>query len=236
MIEAMLSSTPPSKLLPIQPTHRGGEERVTAILDAADRLLQSTALEDFSLLMVARNAGIANATIYHFFPSAEAVLVGLLRRYLESMDAMVETALAAGPAMDWQKLVRYIFEEIRQFYADNPVAARLVFNVGGYGGVQSVDDDHVMDMARRSTAAFQARYHMPLIDDGHRRVAIAIAVSDRIWSMDVQNGCVSDFVFEESQRVIISYLSNYVPPVLVRRDYRPPMMRAPPPEQSRNIQ
>lgn len=231
-----MSSATPSKLLPIQPTHRSGEERVMAILDAADRLLQFTALEDFSLLVVAREAGIANATIYHFFPSAEAVMVGLLRRYLVAMDAVVETALTTAPGMDWQKLVRYIFEEIRQFYADNPVASRLVFNVGGYGGVQSVDDDHVMDMARRSTEAFQARYHMPLIEDGQKRVAIAIAVSDRIWSMDVQNGCVSDFVFEESQRVIISYLSNYVPPVLARRDYRPPMMRAVPPEQSRNFQ
>ncbi len=207
----------PSKLLPVQPTNRGGEERVTEILDAADHLLATTPLEDFSLIPVARAAGIANASIYHYFPSAEAVLVGLLRRYFGKMDAVLGIALATAPPMDWQNLVRYLFEKVRIFYAENSVASQLVFHVGGFGGLQSVDDEHIKEMASVSTASFDARFHTPMIEDIERRVAIALAISDRIWSMDVQNGSVSDFVFEESQRVIISYLSNFLPPVLARR-------------------
>jgi AcrR family transcriptional regulator len=207
-----------SKLLPIRPSNRGAEERVTAILDATDELLKTTALEDFSLVLVARKAGIPNASIYHFFPSSEAVLAGLLRRYLAAMDVLVEAYLVAAPSMHWQKLVRHLFEIVRTFYAEHPVSATLVFHGGGFGGLQSVDDDHVEYMARLSTAAFEARFYMPMIEDVQRRVAIAIAMSDRIWAMDVHNGCVSDFMFEESQRAIISYLSNFLPPVLACRE------------------
>jgi AcrR family transcriptional regulator len=220
-----VSNALPSKLLPIRPSHRGAEERVAAILDATDELLKSTALENFSLINVARAAAIPNASIYHFFPSTEAVLVGLLRRYLEAMDALVGAELATAPGMPWQNLVRRLFEIVRIFYADHPVAATLVFHVGGFGGLQSVDDDHVADMAKISSAAFEARFYVPMIEDVHRRVAIAIAMSDRIWAMDVQNGCVSDFVFEESQRAIISYLSNFLPPVLACRQDASPLQR-----------
>jgi AcrR family transcriptional regulator len=212
-----------SKLLPVLPTNRGGAERVTAILDAAEHLLSTTLVENFSLIPVARATGIANASIYHYFPSAEAVLVGLLRRYLGKMDVLLGAALAEAPPMDWQKLVRHLFEIVRNFYADNPVAAQLVFHVGGFGGLQSVDDEHIQEMARISSAAFDARFHMPMVEDIERRVAIALAISDRIWSMDVADGQVSDFVFEESQRVIISYLSNFLPPILAHRAVTDPI-------------
>ena len=191
---------------------------MTAILDVADQVLGSTAIEDFSLLAVAKAAGMPNASIYHFFPSAEAVLVGLLRRYLAAMDVLIADAISGAPAMDWQKFVRHLFEIIRTFYADNPRAARLVLQVGGFGGLQLVDDEHIADMASFAMEAFEARFHLPLIEDSHRRVAIAIAVSDRIWSMDVHEGQVSDFVFDESQRMIISYLANFLPSILARRE------------------
>jgi hypothetical protein len=41
--------------------------------------------------------------------------------------------------------------------------------------------------------------------------------------MDVADGQVSDFVFEESQRVIISYLSNFLPPILAHRAVTDPI-------------
>ena len=197
---------------------------MTAILDVADQVLGSTAIEDFSLLAVAKAAGMPNASIYHFFPSAEAVLVGLLRRYLAAMDVLIADAISGAPAMDWQKFVRHLFEIIRTFYADNPRAARLVLQVGGFGGLQLVDDEHIADMASFAMEAFEARFHLPLIEDSHRRVAIAIAVSDRIWSMDVHEGQVSDFVFDESQRMIISYLANFLPSILARREPLPPKL------------
>jgi AcrR family transcriptional regulator len=206
-----------SKLLPILPTHRGAEERVTAILDAAEKLLQSAAVEDFSLTLVAKSAGIPNASIYHFFPSAEAVLAGLLRRYFGEMDTLVAAELGAAPAMDWQRLVRHLFDNIRIFYARHPVAAKLVLHVGGFGGLQSVDDAHVEESARFALAAFQERFHLPVIENVEKRVAIAVAISDRIWAMDEKDGQISDFIFEESQRAIISYLSNFLPAVLTHR-------------------
>jgi AcrR family transcriptional regulator len=167
---------------------------------------------------VARAAGIPNASIYHFFPSAEAVFVGLLRRYLGKMDELVTDALVNAPPMDWQALIRFLFEIVREFYTAHPVAAQLVLHTGGFGGLQSVDHEHINEMARVAVAAFNARFHAPKIHDIERRVAIALAVSDRIWAMEMEGGRVSDFAFDESQRVIVSYLSNFLPPVLARRD------------------
>lgn len=206
------------RLVPTAPIRRGASERVGAILDAADRVLTRIAISDVKLLDISTEAGIAKATIYHFFPSSEAVLVGLLRRYLSSMDETVAHKLANAPQIQWQALIRSLFESVRSFYVTHPICAELVFRTGGFGGLQATDDKHIDEWARFACQVFAARYHVPHISQIERRVAIALAISDRIWAMDIRDGIVSDFIFEESQRAIIAYLANFLPPMMTMRD------------------
>lgn len=206
-----------SKLFPVKPAHQGAETRIKSILDAADMLLKTSKIEHFSILPVARVAGLANSSVYHFFPSAEAILVGLLRRYFVDLDSVLVDSLANAPPLEWHCLIRYLFEKVRIFYTTRPVAAHLAFHTGGYGGLQLEDSQHIERIAHMTALAFQARYHIPLIDYMEQRVAIALAISDRIWAIDVRDGKVSDFHFEESQRAVISYLSNFLPPVVAHR-------------------
>ena len=46
-------------------------------------------------------------------------------------------------------------------------------------------------------------------------VAVAMAISDRVWSLGLrEDGTIPDFLFEESVRAVFGYLGHYLPPCL----------------------
>lgn len=75
-----------------------GDDREAAILEAAERLLETHALHELSIDQIARGAGISRSSFYFYFPSKEAVLLSLMDRVIGQANARRDEALAAaGP-------------------------------------------------------------------------------------------------------------------------------------------
>lgn len=189
--------------------------RAEQILDALDRLLRRKDIDEIGLPAIAREAQIPLSSIYHLFPTLEAAYTGLVRRYNTQMDRDLEPFIIGHPTAGWQELSRALLAAAREFYARNPVVARLALRPVPNLVARATDDSHIAELARRFAAEVDRRFHAPRVTALDQRFAIAMAISDRIWSLGLKDdGTVPDFLFEESVRAVLGYLGHYLPPCL----------------------
>ncbi|MBV9516368.1 MAG: TetR/AcrR family transcriptional regulator, partial [Mycobacteriaceae bacterium] len=90
-----------------------GDDRELAILQTAELLLQERALTEISVDDLAKGAGISRPTFYFYFPSKEAVLLTLLDRVVQQVDAAIEALTAelpSDPARVWSAIITGVFE------------------------------------------------------------------------------------------------------------------------------
>jgi AcrR family transcriptional regulator len=208
-----------ARATPNPPKQERARARVDQALDAAEQLLSAQAAGALSLPTIALAAGMPASSLYHFFPSAEAVLVALVRRYNARLDALIEQAWPALPKQRWQDLVRGVMALGRDFHDRHPTYARLVLRTAAFDGLRRADDAHIVEMARRLLVLLQAHFLVPPTPRLDEKLAVAIAISDRIWALaPPQSGKISDSMFEESQHAVLAYLSCYLPPLMARRE------------------
>lgn len=92
-----------------------GDDRESAILTTAERLLDQRPLNDISVDDLARGAGISRPTFYFYFSSKDAVLLALLDRVIAEANARADAALGGRddrpvePAGVWQA-IKALFE------------------------------------------------------------------------------------------------------------------------------
>jgi AcrR family transcriptional regulator len=95
-------------------TRPSGEERETAILATAERLLEEQRpIQEISVDDLARGAGISRPSFYFYFPSKEAVFLTLVDRLVEQADAgrgdLLER-LSEDPAGRWREGLQVFFD------------------------------------------------------------------------------------------------------------------------------
>lgn len=80
---------------------RKGDLRETAILDAAEALLDRDGVESVTVEQIAKGAGITRGALYFYFGSREEVVTALVAR---TMKVIVEDARLAGEEVDVEPL------------------------------------------------------------------------------------------------------------------------------------
>lgn len=81
------------------------------ILDAAEQLLDTKALSEFSLSELARTAGISKGTLYYHYKNKEDILFALMDRYLEQQwQDLLDWTGDASKDTSLPRLVKYVLE------------------------------------------------------------------------------------------------------------------------------
>ncbi|HBS29813.1 MAG TPA: TetR/AcrR family transcriptional regulator [Phycisphaerales bacterium] len=68
------------------------------ILDTASRLFHEQGYAATGVSTILREAGVNSGSLYHFFPSKEALLIGVLERYRRLLDPVLQGPLEARVA------------------------------------------------------------------------------------------------------------------------------------------
>jgi AcrR family transcriptional regulator len=84
------------------PRQERGRRRVDDLLDAADALISEVGIADASVQEIARRAGASVGSLYHFFPTKDAVVEALRQRYHAQLDEM--TGRVRDSADEWARL------------------------------------------------------------------------------------------------------------------------------------
>ena len=97
-----------------------GDDRESAILATAERLLEEQPFNEISIDDLARGAGISRPTFYFYFPSKDAVLLTLVDRVVAEADTSAGDVLeriAEDPAARWREAIGRFYETFRSHRA-----------------------------------------------------------------------------------------------------------------------
>lgn len=88
------------------------QERETALLETAERLLEERSVREISVDELARGAGISRPSFYFYFPSKEAVFLTLIDRLVEQAEGGREVIdrIHEDPATRWREGLQIFFD------------------------------------------------------------------------------------------------------------------------------
>ena len=92
-----------------------------AILDATERLLEDEGVGDITTAKIAGRAGVSAGTVYLYFPNKNAVLDGLLERWLGFVNqAIADHDVANRPFSNWLEWIDSIIGSVLAIYERVP--------------------------------------------------------------------------------------------------------------------
>ena len=199
-------------LLPRKPQRARGKARYEILLDAADAALAEHNGSEITLLDAASRAGVPLASVYHYFPSNVALLVGLARRYFRDFERLMAISAPHDRLETWMDLCRLHAAAGRQYYATHPAAMRLLLGADCGTQVRQNDLDANLRFAAMQYRAYCRHFVLPPGQYAIDRCAIAITISDAIWSLSYSRyGCITDAMAEEALQARFAYLLLYLP-------------------------
>ena len=173
MDEGVKPAEPRPSRLPVQ---KRGQQRVEAILDAAEVVFGEMGVEAATTNAIAERAGASVGSLYHFFANKDAILYALAERYAES----IQGTLASTRRIDepWVPLNELFTEMIARF-AEMDVAHPGYMAVcratdrasGGKSPVSLQMEAHMQVMVQELL-----RQRCPGIPDDEARVHAAISI------------------------------------------------------------
>lgn len=125
---------------------RKGDTNQQAILDTAERLLQTTSLRDISIADLASGAGISRSSFYFYFRSKDEVLLALVDRIIAELGIAV-VAMGAAIAEDPVGHLTGGIEATARVWREHGPVVRAMTEAAN-------DDEHVRDVWHHTVRRF----------------------------------------------------------------------------------
>jgi AcrR family transcriptional regulator len=108
-----------------EPVQARSAARLTALLDAAAKVVHEIGYERLTTAMVAERAGASIGTVYRYFPDRIAVLQSLAARNVERTSGSTFAAVMDPAHPDWFSALGGAFDNIKMAFRDEPGFASL---------------------------------------------------------------------------------------------------------------
>lgn len=195
------------------------QARIYAIHGAARTLLAEGGVAELSIYTVAERAGIPPSSVYHFFPSVPVLLQSLAGQVHANFREALVAPLDHSTLTNWHDLAAQLEKRMVAIYAADPAARQLILAQHGLSEVTQADLQHDLELGRLLHTIFDRHFHLPVLPAELDVFALAIELADRAYASSVQvHGQITPRWQEEGLRVIVAYLSLYLPPWLAKRD------------------
>ena len=201
-----------------RPAQKRSRARFEAILDGAERLLDSLPPAAISIPAIATEVGISPPSIYHFFPERQLVFRALAERYLKRFEQGVLTDVPEQ-VDSWQELQTLQYRAGQKWFNEHPAARQVLLEGPAWSSdirLQDLDSNFVT--AGRSIELMTQMFVMPEIPDLHDRLVEVIVINDAIWSLSIhRHGHITDDMEEQARRARIAYSRTFLPEYLPLR-------------------
>jgi AcrR family transcriptional regulator len=150
---------------------------VTSILDATARVLVKVGFSRTSTNLVAERAGVSIGSLYQYFPSREALVAGVGRRYAEEKRAKLESQLLKSNGEDLRTDIEMVINAIELAQAADPeLSYALVREVPKLGELDWREEVEARSLAL--ALRFLSKHTKELRTDiNHQAAAFVIAKS-----------------------------------------------------------
>jgi AcrR family transcriptional regulator len=157
------------------PVQKRGQQRVEAILDAAEAVFGEMGVEAATTNAIAERAGASVGSLYHFFPNKDAILYALAERYAEAIQStLASTRRIDEPWVPLNELFTDMIAKFAEIDAAHPgymaVCRATDRASGGKSPVSLQMEAHMQQMVHELL-----RQRCPGIPDDEARVHAAIS-------------------------------------------------------------
>ena len=205
-----------------KPTQARSKARVKAIMDAAERLLDSYSPEEIGPYEIAKEAEVPPASIYYFFPAIEDLWAELTKEFARRphLELLKVTRQASLPVTErWQVLFELGVNNLVDFYNDHPAQARLVLGPNGSREVCASFDQGDVVSARISERVLRQRYILPPIPRLRQKLVNSITAAESLMRKGYRlEGYISEEYKKEAALLAVTYLRTLLPEELQLRD------------------
>ena len=200
-----------------RPRQKRSQQRFEAILDSADRLLETLEPAQISIYTLAEEAGLSAPSIYHFFPDAGQVFLALAERYTREFVDLLDQPLPAG-IRTWQDYMAARYGHGRAHYNTHAAARRLLLGSGLSASIRARDLENDRVLAQRSMAELSQLFDIAPSTDLIERFTELLVINDAIWTLSVhRHGTITDAYEEQARRAREAYARTFLPEYLPLR-------------------
>lgn len=121
-----------------EPRQSRGQQRIEAILDAAEQLFAEIGYDATTTNAIAARAHTAIGSLYQYFPNKEAILRELIARFLVQLRASLDTSLAdagALPDCSLECAIDLVIDPLLALYASRAGILRVYLGQYGHGSI-----------------------------------------------------------------------------------------------------
>ncbi len=187
--------------------------RFEALLDAADRLLLNDDIGKIGLYDIAGAASVPPASVYHLFPTKEAIFAALAERYLDGLRRYIVHPFDPGTVQSWPEFIMVEMDRAIEFYNDHPVMSKLFLGAHVLPEVRVVDTQNVEAASATNYERMNRIFHMPFVRCPELKFNALIGIYDGIWIMSyAKHGRITEAFARETERAALAYCSTFLPP------------------------
>ncbi len=194
-----------------RPIQKRSRDRFEAILDAAERMLETSDPASISVHRLAAELEMSAPSIYHFFPDASLVFAALAERYLHGFE--VQAADLSSIKFDnWQELQTYNFRQARSFFNANAPARKILLGPALSFDIRTRDLQSDIVMAKRGIEQMRAMFVVPYVPDLIARSIELIVINDALWALSIhRHGTITEEMEEQARRARLAYARTFFP-------------------------
>ncbi|MCC7412309.1 MAG: TetR/AcrR family transcriptional regulator [Gammaproteobacteria bacterium] len=201
-----------SRLTPRRPQQARSRARFNRILDVAEAVFIEVGLDALSCHRVAQRAGVPPASVYQYFPSKYALLVGLADRHLAVFDSLLADHFAGRRFRRWESIVNHAIDLAVRLHNEDDAFRLLTIGDQGSRAIRVLDKQ-----LNRRIAAFmgeQIARHCAIVDrDGAlgRALEVTVEIFDAVAGAGArEQGCIDAWHAREARRAATSYLGSFL--------------------------
>lgn len=194
------------------PQQSRSRDRVARLLDAASSLVVDGGVEALGTRAIASAAGVPVASLYQYFADKDDILLALVERDIEEMDARVAAGITTLEHPTLDSLVAATMTAFVSVYRERP--AFVVIWLRGRG------NQSVRDFGREHNRRVAAGLHALATDLGLLApgtpvlvAELAVEIGDRLFQLAFEGSLTGDpEVLAEAQRAVVGYLHLHAAP------------------------
>lgn len=112
-----------------EPTQERSRETVDVILEAATRIIADGATEKITTQKIAEVAGVSVGSLYQYFPGKDALVLALIRRFVEKNFQSIDKMLLDNENLDLEPLLRVVVDHLIDLEIKNQRLGRVIMDL-----------------------------------------------------------------------------------------------------------
>ena len=194
------------------PQQSRSRDRVEKILDSAAAQVVRDGVEAVGTRSIAEAAEVPVASLYQYFADRDDVLLALVERDIDAMDARVQADLAALSRLTIRDIVSATLAAFVAVYRQRPAFVMIYLRGRTNAAIDEFCRAHNRQVAR---SLFDLASDLGLLvdDASPRHAEIAVEIGDRLFQLAFATDMEGDpMILDEALKVLSAYLELYASP------------------------